>query len=238
VQYAYGGFLSATLPVYYEDPSRPQHGALAGKLWVSRGGVLVLANIRGGSEYGPRWHQAALKENRQKAFDDFVAVSEDLIARGAASPAKLGALGRSNGGLLMGVVMTQRPQLYGAIVNGVPLFDMQRLKQIGAGASWVGEYGDPETDDWKNFMAAYSPYQNLKKGQPYPQIFLYTATADDRVHPAHARKAAARLRDLGYDFFYYENMEGGHSGAANQEQLAHRIALEYAYFARMLMPLE
>jgi prolyl oligopeptidase len=238
VQYAYGGFLSATLPVYYEDPSRPQHGALAGKLWVSRGGVLVLSNIRGGSEYGPKWHQAALKENRQKAFDDFMAISEALIAAGVTSADRLGAIGRSNGGLLMGAIMTQKPQLYGAIVNGVPLFDMKRLKKIGAGASWVGEYGDPETDDWKNFMAAYSPYQNLKKGQPYPMIFLYTATADDRVHPAHARKAGARLRDLGYDFYYYENMEGGHSGAANQDQLAHRIALEYAYFAKMLMPVE
>lgn len=238
MQYAYGGFLSPTLPVYYEDPSRPQHGALAGKLWVSRGGVLVLSNIRGGSEYGPRWHEAALKEKRQNAFDDFIAVSEHLIATGVTSAQKLGALGRSNGGLLMGAVMTQRPGLYAAIVNGVPLFDMKRLKQIGAGASWVGEYGDPETDDWKNFMAAYSPYQNLEKGRPYPKLFLYTATADDRVHPAHARKAGARLRELGYDFFYYENMEGGHSGAANQDQLAHRIALEYAYFARMLMPVE
>jgi prolyl oligopeptidase len=235
MQYAYGGFLSATLPIYYEDPSRPQHGALAGRLWVSRGGVLVLSNIRGGSEYGPRWHQAALKENRQRAFDDFFAISEDLIARGVTTPEKLGALGRSNGGLLMGVVMTQRPDLYGAIVNGVPLFDMKRLKKIGAGASWVGEYGDPETDDWENFMAAYSPYQNIRKGAPYPTIFLYTATADDRVHPAHARKAGARLRDLGHEFYYYENMEGGHSGASNQDQLAYRIALEYAYFAKMLM---
>jgi prolyl oligopeptidase len=195
----------------------------------------VLSNIRGGSEYGPRWHQAALKENRQRAFDDFFAISEDLIAKGVTTPEKLGAIGRSNGGLLMGVVMTQHPELYSAIVNGVPLSDMKRLKKIGAGASWVGEYGDPETDDWKNFMAAYSPYQNLKKGQPYPKIFLYTATADDRVHPSHARKTGARLRELGYDFFYYENMEGGHSGASNQDQLAYRIALEYAYFAQMLM---
>ncbi|MEX0644033.1 MAG: prolyl oligopeptidase family serine peptidase [Parvularculaceae bacterium] len=235
MQYAYGGFLNPTLPLYYEDPSRPQHGALAGKLWISRGGVLVLSNIRGGSEYGPRWHQAALKENRQKAFDDFMAISQELIASGVTSAEKLGAIGRSNGGLLMGVIMTQKPELYGAIVNGVPLFDMKRLKKIGAGASWVGEYGDPETDDWKNFMAAYSPYQNLKKGKPYPTVFLYTATADDRVHPAHARKAGARLRDLGYEFYYYENMEGGHSGASNQDQLAYRIALEYAYFAKMLM---
>lgn len=235
VQYGYGGFLIATLPVYYEDPSRPQHGALAGKLWVSRGGVLVLSNIRGGSEYGPRWHQAALKENRQRAFDDFFAISEDLVAKGVTNSEKLGAIGRSNGGLLMGVVMNQHPELYAAIVNGVPLFDMKRLKQIGAGASWVGEYGDPENPDEWAYISKYSPYQNLKKGQPYPTVFFYTATADDRVHPAHARKAGARLGDLGYDFYYYENMEGGHSGASNQDQLAYRIGLEYAYFAKMLM---
>ncbi len=236
VQYAYGGFLSATLPVYYEDPSRPQHGALAGKLWVSRGGVLVLSNIRGGSEYGPRWHQAALKENRQRAFDDFIAISEDLIASGVTSADKLGAIGRSNGGLLMGAIMTQRPDLYGAIVNGVPLFDMKRYTKLGAGASWIGEYGDPEKPEEWSYISAYSPQQNLAADKDYPTIFLYTSTQDDRVHPGHARKAGAKLRDLGYDFFYYENMEGGHGGTANQDQLAYRIALEYAYFAKMLMP--
>lgn len=235
VQYAYGGFLSATLPVYYEDPSRPQHGALAGKMWVSRGGVLVLSNIRGGSEYGPKWHQAALKENRQRAFDDFFAISKDLIASGVTSPEKLGAIGRSNGGLLMGVVMTQHPELYSAIVNGVPLFDMKRYTHLGAGASWIGEYGDPEKPEEWAYISKYSPQQNLEAGKAYPKIFLYTSTQDDRVHPGHARKAGAKLRDLGYDFFYYENMEGGHGGTANQDQLAYRIALEYAYFARMLM---
>ena len=234
VQYAYGGFLSATLPVYYEDPSRPQHGALAGKLWVSRGGVLVLANIRGGSEYGPRWHQAGLREHRQKVFDDFIAVSEDLVRTGVTSPARLGAIGRSNGGLLMGVVTNQRPDLYAAVVCGVPLFDMQRYPQLGAGASWVAEYGDPATKDWA-YMSRWSPYQNLRADAEYPPVFFYTSTRDDRVHPAHARKAAARMRALGHDYFYYENMEGGHGGTANQEQLAHRIALEYAYFARQLM---
>jgi prolyl oligopeptidase len=234
VQYAYGGFLSATLPVYYEDPSRPQHGALAGKLWVSRGGVLVLANIRGGSEYGPRWHQAGLRENRQKVFDDFIAVSEDLIRTGVTSPARLGAIGRSNGGLLMGAVTNQRPDLYAAVVCGVPLFDMQRYTQLGAGASWVAEYGDPATDDWQ-YMSRWSPYQNLRAEVDYPPVFFYTSTRDDRVHPAHARKAAARMGALGHDYFYYENIEGGHGGTANQEQLAHRIALEYAYFARQLM---
>ena len=234
VQYAYGGFLAPTLPVYYEEPSRPQHGALAGRLWVSRGGVLVLANIRGGSEYGPRWHQAGLRENRQKVFDDFVAVSEDLIRSGLTSPRRLGAIGRSNGGLLVGAVVNQRPDLYAAVVCGVPLFDMRRYTQLGAGASWVAEYGDPETADWA-YMAKWSPYQNLRADADYPPVFFYTSTRDDRVHPAHARKAAARMCELGHDYFYYENIEGGHGGTTNQAQLAHRIALEYAYFARRLM---
>ena len=234
VQYAYGGFLAATLPVYYEDPSRPQHGALAGKLWVSRGGVLVLSNIRGGSEYGPRWHDAGLKGNRQKVFDDFIAVSEDLIRTGVTTKGKLGAIGRSNGGLLMGVVMNQRPDLYAAIVNGVPLLDMQRYTRLGAGASWVAEYGDPDTADW-SYMAQWSPYQKLRADVAYPPVFYYTSTKDDRVHPGHARKAAAKLKSFGRDYFYYENMEGGHGGTANQDQLAYRIALEYTYFARRLM---
>jgi prolyl oligopeptidase len=234
LQYAYGGFLSATLPVYYEDPSRPQHGALAGKLWVSRGGVLVLSNIRGGSEYGPAWHQAGLRENRQKVFDDFIAISEDLIRTGVTTPQKLGALGRSNGGLLMGVIANQRPDLYAAIISGVPLYDMQRYTRLGAGASWVSEYGDPDTADW-DYMSKWSPYQNLREGVAYPPIFFYTSTKDDRVHPAHARKAAARLKSFGRDYYYYENMEGGHGGAANQDQLAYRIALEYTYFAQRLM---
>jgi prolyl oligopeptidase len=235
VQYAYGGFLSATLPVYYEDPSRPQHGALAGKLWVSRGGVLVLCNIRGGSEYGPRWHQAGLRENRQKVFDVFITISEDLIRTGVTSRGKLGAIGRSNGGLLMGVVVNQRPDLYGAVVNGVPLFDMKRYTKLGAGASWVAEYGDPDTADW-NYMSKWSPYQNLRgRDVRYPPVFFYTSTKDDRVHPAHARKAAAKMQALGHDCLYYENMEGGHGGTSNQEQLAYRIALEYTFFARQLM---
>ncbi|HEX6994601.1 MAG TPA: prolyl oligopeptidase family serine peptidase [Gammaproteobacteria bacterium] len=238
VQYGYGGFLNAVLPVYYEDPGRPQHGALAGKLWISRGGVLVLANIRGGSEYGPAWHRAVLKENRQKAFDDFIAVSEALIESGVTRPEKLGAIGRSNGGLLMGAILTQRPELYAAIDCGVPLFDMRRYTKLGAGASWIGEYGDPDDpDDWA-YLSQYSPYQHLRPGQPYPKVLFYTSTQDDRVHPGHARKAAARMKELGYDYFYYENIEGGHGGTSNQEQLAYRTALELAYFAHMLMPLE
>lgn len=235
VQFGYGGFLAATLPVYYEDPGRPQHGALAGRLWVSRGGVLVLSNIRGGSEYGPRWHQAALKEKRQRAFDDFIAVSQDLIHSGLTSPQKLGAFGRSNGGLLMGVILTQRPDLYAALDIGVPLFDMKRYNKLLAVASWMGEYGDPDRpEDWA-YISRYSPYQNLETGRPYPKVLCYTSTKDDRVHPGHARKAAARLAALGYPFYYYENIEGGHGGTANQNQLAYRTALEYAYFAKMLM---
>ena len=237
IQYGYGGYLIPVLPVYYEDPSRPQHGALAGKLWVSRGGVLVLSNIRGGGEYGPRWHEAALEENRQLAFDDFFAISEDLIARGVTTPEKLGAVGRSNGGLLMGVALTQRPELYAALDIGVPLFDMRRYNKLLAGASWMGEYGDPDKPEQWAYISKYSPYQNLKPGQPYPKVLFYTSTKDDRVHPGHARKAAARMAELGYDFYYYENIEGGHGGTANQEQLAMRTALEYAYFAHELMPI-
>ena len=235
VQYGYGGFLIPILPLYYQEPSRPQHGALAGKLWVSRGGVLVLSNIRGGGEYGPRWHEAALKENRQLAYDDFFAIAEDLIARGITSPRKLGAMGRSNGGLLMGVALTQRPDLYSAIDCGVPLFDMKRYNKLLAGASWMGEFGDPDKpEDWA-YISKYSPYHNLAPGRPYPKVLFYTSTKDDRVHPGHARKAAAKLAELGYPFYYYENIEGGHGGTANQEQLAMRTALEYVYFMRQLM---
>lgn len=235
IQYGYGGFLLPVLPVYYEDPSRPQHGALAGKLWVSRGGVLVVSNIRGGGEYGPSWHEAALKANRQRGFDDFFAIAEDLIARGVTSPPKLGSMGRSNGGLLTGVALTQRPDLYGAIDCGVPLFDMKRYNKLLAGASWMGEYGNPDVPEEWAYISKYSPYQNLEKGKPYPKVLLYTSTKDDRVHPGHARKAAAKLAELGYDFYYYENIEGGHGGTTNQEQLAMRTALEYIYFARQLM---
>jgi len=235
VQYGYGGFLNPILPVYYEDPSRPQHGALAGKMWVARGGVLVIANIRGGSEYGPNWHSAALKENRQRAFDDFIAVSEDLIKTGVTSAEKLGAIGRSNGGLLMGAILTQRPDLYAAIDCGVPLFDMKRYNKLLAGASWMAEYGNPDIPEEWEYISKYSPYQNLKKGVDYPKVLFYTSTKDDRVHPGHARKAVARMIEYGHPPFYYENIEGGHGGTANQDQLAHRTALEWAYFAHMLM---
>lgn len=235
VQYGYGGFLAATLPVYYSDPGRPQHGALAGKMWVARGGVLVLSNIRGGSEYGPGWHEAGLKENRQRVFDDFIAISEHLIETGVTSAEKLGAVGRSNGGLLMGVMLTQRPDLYAALDIGAPLFDMKRYNKLLAGASWMGEYGNPDISEEWAYISQYSPYQNLKADQDYPKVLFYTSTKDDRVHPGHTRRAAAKMEDLGYDFYYYENIEGGHGGTTNQDQLAHRTALEYMYFVRQLM---
>ena len=236
ILYGYGGFLIPILPVYYEDPSRPQHGALAGRMWISRGGVLAIANLRGGGEFGPRWHQSALRENRQRAYDDYFAIAEDLIADGVTDPDRLGALGRSNGGLLLGVALTQRPDLFAALDIGAPLLDMLRYNHLLAGASWMGEYGNPDVPEDRKFIEKYSPYQNLRKGQEYPKVFFYTSTLDDRVHPGHARKMAAKMADMKQEFFYYENIEGGHGGTANQEQLAMRTALEYAYFIRMLMP--
>lgn len=236
IQYGYGGFKAAILPTYYEDPSRPQHGALAGRMWVKRGGVLVLSNIRGGGELGPKWHQAALKQHRQRAYDDFFAVAEALIADGVTTPSKLGAVGRSNGGLLMGVALTQRPDLYAAVDIGVPLLDMKRYNKLLAGASWMGEYGNPDIPEQWAYISKYSPYQNLKAGVDYPKVLFYTSTKDDRVHPGHARKMAAKLEQMGHEVFYYENIEGGHGGTANQEQLAFRTALEYIYFMHQLMP--
>ena len=234
VQYGYGGFQSAIVPRYYHDPSRPQHGALAGRLWVARGGILVLSNIRGGNEFGPAWHAAGLKGNRQLVFDDFFAIAEALVADGVTTPARLGAIGRSNGGLLMGAALTQRPDLYAAIDCGVPLLDMLRYHKLLAGASWMGEYGNPDIAEERAFIEAYSPYQKLRRDARYPRVFFYTSTKDDRVHPGHARKMAARMAEYGHDFLYYENIEGGHGGTANQEQLARRTALEYMFFLREL----
>jgi prolyl oligopeptidase len=224
--YAYGGF---------QVPMTPGYSGVMGKLWLERGGVYVVANIRGGGEFGPAWHSAGLKENRQKVYDDFFAVSQDLITRKITSPRRLGIMGGSNGGLLMGVALTQRPDLYNAIVVQVPLFDMIRYSQIGAGASWVGEYGDPAIPSERAVIAKYDPYSNLKAGQKYPEVFIETSTKDDRVHPAHARKAAARLMELGYPVLYYENIDGGHAGAANLAETARRQALEYVYLTRKLM---
>ena len=224
--YAYGGFLVSQTPTYAATP---------GKLWLEKGGIYVVANIRGGGEFGPRWHNAGLKLDRMRVYEDFFAVSEDLIRRGYTSPRRLGIMGGSNGGLLMGVALTQRPELYNAVVIQVPLFDMIRYPQIGAGASWVGEYGDPAVPAEREMLLSYSPYQNLKAGRPYPTVFIETSTKDDRVHPAHARKAAARLRELGYDFLYYENIDGGHAAAANLNERALRQALEYTYLMQRLM---
>jgi len=224
--YAYGGF---------QVPMAPGYSGVMGKLWLERGGTYVVANIRGGGEFGPAWHEAGLKENRQKVYDDFFAVSQDLITRKITSPRRLGIMGGSNGGLLMGVALTQRPELYNAIVVQVPLFDMIRYSQIGAGASWVGEYGDPAIPSERAVIEKYDPYSNLKAGKPYPEVFIETSTKDDRVHPAHARKAAARLEELGYPVLYYENIDGGHAGAANLAETARRQAMEYIYLSRKLM---
>ena len=224
--YAYGGFLVSQTPAY---------AAVVGKLWLERGGVYVVANIRGGGEFGPRWHNAGLKLKRMAVYEDFFAVSEDLIARKITSRRRLGIMGGSNGGLLMGVALTKRPELYKAVVIQVPLFDMIGYIHIGAGASWVGEYGDPDIPEERIMLMSYSPYQNLKAGQNYPKVFLETSTKDDRVHPAHARKAAARLKELGYDYLYYENIDGGHAAAANLNERAQRQALEYTYLTQQLM---
>ncbi|KRA65436.1 prolyl oligopeptidase [Caulobacter sp. Root656] len=224
--YAYGGFQVSMTPAY---------SGVMGKLWLERGGTYVVANIRGGGEFGPAWHDAALKANRQKAYDDFFAVSQDLIDRKITSPRRLGIMGGSNGGLLMGVALTQRPELYNAIVVQVPLFDMIRYSQIGAGASWVGEYGDPAIPSERAVIAKYDPYSNLKAGRKYPEVFIETSTKDDRVHPAHARKAAARLEELGYPVLYYENIDGGHAASANLAETARRQALEYVYLSKKLM---
>ncbi|MBB4658021.1 prolyl oligopeptidase family serine peptidase [Parvularcula dongshanensis] len=225
IQYGYGGF---------QVPILPGYSGTQGKLWIERGGVYVIANIRGGGEYGPAWHQAGLKGERQRIYDDFYAVSEDLIERGITTPKQLGILGGSNGGLLMGVSMTQRPDLYGAIGIGVPLLDMLRYDKLLAGASWVGEYGDPDDPEERAFLETISPYQNLEEDKDYPRPFFFTSTKDDRVHPGHARKMARKMQANGQPFLYYENIEGGHGAAANLDQTAKRLALQYAYFAEAL----
>lgn len=224
--YAYGGFQASMTPGY---------SGTVGKLWLERGGVYVVANIRGGGEFGPAWWSAGLKENRQRVYDDFIGVSEDLIRRKITTPRRLGIMGGSNGGLLMGVAMTQRPDLYNAVVIQVPLFDMLRYHELLAGASWIGEYGDPRIPAERAFIAAYSPYQAIRAGQTYPEPFFVTSTKDDRVHPGHARKGAAKLTALGYPTLYYENTDGGHAAAANLNETAKRVALEYTYLTRKLM---
>lgn len=218
--YGYGGF---------ELSMRPSFSGLRGKAWLERGGVYVLANIRGGGEYGPRWHQAALKENRQRAYEDFEAVAKDLFARNITSPRHLGAQGGSNGGLLMGNMITRSPDLFNAIVCQVPLLDMKRYNKLLAGASWMAEYGNPDIPEEWEYIKEFSPYHNLSKDKSYPKVFFTTSTRDDRVHPAHARKMVARMKEMGHDVYYYENIEGGHGGAADTNQTAHLYAMVYAY---------
>ncbi|HZM01507.1 MAG TPA: prolyl oligopeptidase family serine peptidase [Candidatus Saccharimonadales bacterium] len=217
--YGYGGFEISILPSY---------NAALGAAWLERGGVYVLANIRGGGEFGPAWHDAARQEHRQRAYDDFIAVAEDLIARKITSPAHLGIRGRSNGGLLMGVMLTERPDLFGAVDCGSPLLDMRRYTKLLAGASWIAEYGDPDRpEDW-SYIQKYSPYQNVRPGK-YPPILITSSTRDDRVHPGHARKMAQRLQQTGHEALFYENIEGGHGAAADNKQRAFMDALAFTF---------
>ncbi len=225
ILYGYGGF---------EVSLTPGYSANFGRLWVGKGGVHVVANIRGGGEFGPAWHSAALKENRQKAFDDFAAVAEDLAKRKLTTPKQLGIMGGSNGGLLVSTVMVQRPELFGAVVCQVPLIDMIAYTHIGAGASWIGEYGDPAIAKERAYILKYSPYQNVKKGVKYPSVFFVTATSDDRVTPVHARKMAARMKEQGHEVVFYENTDGGHSAAADHKQSAEMWGLSFVYLAQKL----
>ena len=225
--FSYGGFRNSLTPSYsgsYEALS----GAY-GKLWLERGGVFVLANIRGGGEYGPAWHAAALLKNRHKSYEDFEAVARDLFKRNITSAKHLGIEGRSNGGLLVTATMTRHPELYSAVVCGAPLIDMKRYNKLLAGASWMGEYGNPDEPDMWDYIKTYSPYQNVSTSVKYPPILFYTSTRDDRVHPGHARKMAAKMLKLGNPVEYYENIEGGHHGFSTNEQLAHRLALSYTH---------
>ncbi|MGN2253804.1 prolyl oligopeptidase family protein [Frateuria sp. GZRe12] len=220
LQYGYGGF---------EISLQPSYSGSIGRAWLEHGGVYVIANIRGGGEYGPRWHKAALKGHRLRAYEDFAAVSEDLIRRKVTSPKHLAAMGGSNGGLLMGNMLTLYPQLYGAIVSQVALLDMKRYTHLSAGASWMAEYGDPDKPAEWAWIRTFSPYQNAEPGKQYPPVLFTTSTRDDRVGPAHARKMAAKMQAMGYDADFYENIEGGHGGAADNKQSAFMHALEYTW---------
>ncbi|MDF1859489.1 MAG: prolyl oligopeptidase family serine peptidase [Verrucomicrobiales bacterium] len=224
--YSYGGF---------QISMRPGYNGTTGRLWLEKGGAYVLANIRGGGEFGPAWHQAGLKTNRQRIYDDFIAVGESIIESGLTSPKHLGIMGGSNGGLLMGVMLNQRPDLWNAVVVQVPLLDMLRYHKLLAGASWVDEYGSPDVPEERAFLETISPYHNFDPEKKYPVPFFVTSTKDDRVHPGHARKMAKRFEEADLPFLYYENIDGGHSAAANQTERAKRTALEYIYLARRLM---
>ncbi|MDG3016308.1 prolyl oligopeptidase family serine peptidase [Speluncibacter jeojiensis] len=223
--YGYGGF---------EISLTPSYSGINGRAWLARGGTYVVANIRGGGEYGPAWHTQVLRAGRHKVHEDFAAVARDLVARGVTTPEQLGAQGGSNGGLLMGIMVTRYPELFGAIVCQVPLLDMYRYPQLPAGASWIAEYGDPSDPDEWAFIREYSPYQNARADRTYPPILITTSTRDDRVHPGHARKMAARLQEQGHPTWYHENIEGGHGGAADNSQQAFKSALAYEFLWRHL----
>ena len=226
ILFGYGGFQVSFPPAY-----KPEMG----KLWLESGGVFVQANIRGGGEFGPQWHQSVLKENRQLAFDDFAAVAADLHRRGITSPRRTGIYGRSNGGVLTSVMMTQHPELINAAVIESPLIDMLRYHELPAGASWIGEYGDPRLPDQAAYIARYSAYQQLRPEAEYPRVYITTNTRDDRVHPGHARKFAARLAEQGHEHLYYEETAGGHSNDADPVANARRWARHYVYLAQQLM---
>jgi prolyl oligopeptidase len=213
----------------------PYYSGITGKLWLERGGSFVLANIRGGGEFGPKWHDAGRKTKRQVIYDDFAAVAKDLIARRLTSAAKLGIYGGSNGGLLMGVEFNQHPELWKAVTIQVPLLDMLRYEQIAAGASWVDEYGSVTVPEERAFLAKISPYQNIRRGVAYPEPYIWTTTKDDRVGPQHARKFAARLKEYGLPYLFFEDTAGGHSGDADIEQGARLQALQMTYFAQKLL---
>jgi prolyl oligopeptidase len=223
--YGYGGF---------EVPQLPRYDGVNGSAWLERGGAYVLANIRGGGEFGPAWHRAAQKEHHHRNFEDFTAVAEDLIARKFTSPKRLGIMGGSQGGLLVAGSMILRPDLFGAVVSAVPLTDMRRFNKLLAGASWMAEYGDPDVPEEWSYIRSWSPYQNVKKDAVYPKAYFWTTTRDDRVHPAHARKMVAKLLDLGHPVYYFEQIEGGHGAGSVNSQRARTMALEYAYLWKML----
>jgi prolyl oligopeptidase len=223
---AYGGFQLSETPTY---------SPIDGKLWLERGGVFVLANIRGGGEFGPAWHEAGLKTHRQHIYDDFAAVAQDLVKRRITSPRRLGIRGGSNGGLLMGVEMTQHPDMWNAIEILVPLLDMLRFEHIAAGASWVGEYGSVSVPDERAFLASISPYNQLKPDVNYPEPLIFTTTKDDRVGPVHARKFAAKMEEFKKPFFYQEIIEGGHDIGADLKEQANTYAVEFTYLTRKLM---
>ena len=225
ILYGYGGF---------EVSLTPSYSANFGRLWLTHGGIYVVANIRGGGEFGPAWHDAALKTRRQHAYDDFEAVAADLARRGLTTPKQLGIMGGSNGGLLVSTVMVQKPELFGAVVCQVPLIDMIAYSHIGAGASWIGEYGDPANPEERAYILTYSPYQNVKKDRSYPPVFFVTATSDDRVSPVHARKMAAKMMAQGHQVLFYENTDGGHAAAADHRQAAEMWALSFVYLAEKL----